>query len=217
MAKSFFERITGSARVTPEEGLVDGESSEIEADDISEASPTRLVKGRRPSFKAVIAGVKDALVPAQEKTDVTVVKEDNEKSSVSAGVPPAAAFSENVERAGDDGEDDDYDGELTVDIYDDGSHFVAQSTIAGVRPEDIEISVVDNNLTIRGMRKRPHDVSEERFYAKELYWGRFSRTVSLPEDVDDERTEALLKNGLLTVRIPKKSRENTKKVKIKSE
>ena len=108
------------------------------------------------------------------------------------------------------------EGQLTVDIYDDGVNIVIQSTVAGVKPEDIDIALQDDTLTVRGSRKRSQEVNEENFYYKELYWGSFSRSIILPEEVDFQRAEASLKNGILTIKLPKNAR-GEKKLRVKFE
>ena len=107
------------------------------------------------------------------------------------------------------------EGELTVDIYDRGDAIVIQSTVAGVRPEDLDVSIASDTVSIRGSREQAERVHENAYYYKELFWGTFARTVILPEEVDDTAAEAMLKNGLLTIRLPKRKRGVVQKVKIK--
>lgn len=107
------------------------------------------------------------------------------------------------------------EGELTVDIYDEGANIVVQSTVAGVKPEDIDISLEENTLTVRGSRRRQTEIQEGSFYTRELYWGAFSRSIILPEEVDFPKAQASLKNGLLTVRLPKRDR-GAKKLQVKA-
>ena len=107
------------------------------------------------------------------------------------------------------------EGELTVDIYDRGDSIVIQSTVAGVRPEDLDISIASDTISIRGSREQAERVHDNAYYYKELFWGTFARTVILPEEVDDGAAEAMLKNGLLTVRLPKRKRGAVQKVKVK--
>ena len=109
---------------------------------------------------------------------------------------------------------DGQEGQLTVDIYDDGGAIVVQSTVAGCRPEDIDIALEDNMLTIRGARPRAHQVDDSSFYYRELYWGSFSRSIILPEEVDFQKADAAIRNGLLTIKLPKKDR-GAKKLKVK--
>lgn len=113
------------------------------------------------------------------------------------------------------GESDEEEGELTVDIYDKGDALVIQSTVAGVKPEHLDISITDDTVTIRGKRMRHEEVREENYYYKELFWGSFSRSVILPEEIDQERAEAHLQHGLLSIQLPKKRRGVTQKVKVK--
>lgn len=110
----------------------------------------------------------------------------------------------------------DEEGELTVDIYDKDDSIVIQSTVAGVKPEDLEVSITSDMVSIKGTRQPADRVPEERYYYKELFWGTFARTVILPEEIDENRTEASLKHGLLTISLPKKKRGIAQKVKIKT-
>lgn len=115
---------------------------------------------------------------------------------------------------GEDATEED-DGELTVDIYDRGDAIVIQSTVAGVKPEDLDVSITADTVTIRGKRQRSEEIDEKNYYYKELFWGAFSRTVILPEEIDDSASEASLKNGLLMIALPKKKRPVAQKLKVK--
>src|SRR3989338_3647664 len=107
------------------------------------------------------------------------------------------------------------EGELTVDIYDNGDAIVIQSTVAGVKPEDLDVSITNDSVTIRGRRERHEDVREDSYYYKELFWGTFSRSVILPEEIEDDMAEAVLKHGLLSIKLPKKRRGVIQKLKVK--
>ncbi len=107
------------------------------------------------------------------------------------------------------------EGELTVDIYDKDDAIVIQSTVAGVKPEDLDVSITNDSVTIRGRRERHEEVREDHYYYKELFWGVFSRSVILPEEIDEDAAEASLKHGLLTLRLPKKRRGVVQKLKVK--
>lgn len=107
------------------------------------------------------------------------------------------------------------EGELTVDIYDRGDSIVVQSTVAGVKPEDLDVSITNDTVTIRGKRERAEEIKEKDYYYKELFWGTFSRSIILPEEVEGDLAEAVLKNGLLSLRLPKKRRGVVQKVKVK--
>jgi len=111
--------------------------------------------------------------------------------------------------------DEEGDGQLTVDIFDNGDYIVIQSAVAGVDPENLDVAFHDGMITIRGRRERMSEAKEENYYYKELYWGTFSRSVVLPGEVDIEKAEATLKNGILTVRLPKKDKIRQQKIKVK--
>jgi len=96
-------------------------------------------------------------------------------------------------------------GQLVLDIYKvPGEIIVIQSTIAGVSPEDLEIFFGGNILTVQGFRHRHENIPEENFYQQECYFGSFSRSVKIPEDIDSKKISALLENGILTVKLPLK-------------
>lgn len=109
------------------------------------------------------------------------------------------------------------EGQLTLDVYQTATELVIKSTIAGVRSEDLDISITNDMLTIKGVRAKDEEVSSENYYYQECYWGPFSRSVILPADVDPDRIKAALKNGILTIRLPKIDRPKTKKISIHSE
>ncbi len=98
--------------------------------------------------------------------------------------------------------DDTSEGQLSVDLYRRDQELVIRCPIAGVRPEDVDISIDHDLLTIRGSREHQEDVSEEDWFHRECYWGSFSRTIILPADVNSEKTEASFKNGILEIRLP---------------
>lgn len=108
------------------------------------------------------------------------------------------------------------EGQLTVDVYQTPSEFVIESTIAGVDPDDVDVDVTSESVTIKGSRKRKRSVTEDDYLYQECFWGKFSRSIILPQEVDPERAESSLKNGILVIRLPKLHREQTKKLKIKS-
>lgn len=109
----------------------------------------------------------------------------------------------------------DYEGQLNIDMYQTKDNVIIKSTIAGVRPEDIDITVANDMVTIKGSRKKEETVSQDDYFYQECYWGNFSRSVIIPVDIDSENIEADLKDGILTVVIPKAAKAKTKKVKVK--
>lgn len=106
------------------------------------------------------------------------------------------------------------DGELVIDVYQTGNDIVLQSAIAGVKPEDLDIAIENDMVTIKG--ERSNSVKEEKkdYIHQECFWGSFSRQVILPEEVDANRAEASFQDGILTLRLPKLSRQKVKKIKL---
>lgn len=111
--------------------------------------------------------------------------------------------------------DESGEGQLTIDVFQTDEDIVIKSTIAGVNPEDLDVSINNDMVTIKGERKFEEEVSEENFYYQECYWGGFSRSVVLPVDVIAEKIEASLKNGILTIKLPKADTNRTKKIKVR--
>jgi len=104
------------------------------------------------------------------------------------------------------------EGILTVDVYQTENDIVIKSTIAGVTDQDLDVSVTNEAVTIRGTRKPDEKIHSDNYHHQELYYGPFSRSIILPEDIDADAAKANLKNGVLTLRLPKLSKLKTKKL-----
>lgn len=109
------------------------------------------------------------------------------------------------------------EGQLMVDVYQTPSEIVIKSAVAGVKPEDIDISIVNDMITIKGKRELDEEVRPDDYFYQECYWGSFSRSIILPIEIDADRVTASLKNGILTIRLPKIDKNKVKKIKIKAE
>lgn len=107
-----------------------------------------------------------------------------------------------------------YEGQLTIDMYQTKDNVIIKSTIAGVKPEDIDITIANDMVTVRGERKRDFEASSEDYFYQECYWGSFSRSVVLPVDVDIENVGADLKDGILTIMLPKAAKAKAKKIRV---
>lgn len=106
------------------------------------------------------------------------------------------------------------EGQLAVDVYQTKDSVVIKAPIAGVKAEDIDVSVSEDVVTLRGERKEETEVSRENYYVQECYWGSFSRSVILPTSTVAEKAVASLKDGVLTLTIPKVVQEKVKKIKV---
>lgn len=107
------------------------------------------------------------------------------------------------------------EGHLSVDVFQFGDNIVVKATIAGAKNEDVEVVVNGDMLTIKGERRLSEEVDYDDYLYRECYWGKFSRTIILPVQIDESRVEAKMENGVLTVVLPKA--QKTKELKIKVE
>ena len=111
---------------------------------------------------------------------------------------------------------EDYEeGQLSIDVYQTPAEIVVKSTIAGVKPEDIDISINNDMLTIRGKREMQEEIHGNHYLYRECYWGSFSRSVILPVEVEANKIEATLENGILTVTLPKAKSAKQISIKVK--
>jgi HSP20 family protein len=108
------------------------------------------------------------------------------------------------------------DAQLTVDVYQTPSEIIVQSMVAGVQPENLSINITRDSISIRGKREENHSINNDRYVIQELYWGSFSRSISLPEEIDPEGAEAIEKHGLLIIKLPKVDKNKETKLRIKS-
>lgn len=155
---------------------------------------------------------------SEEVLEVHHPVEDNEY--------PAEQLSEALEESEEDAETDlsdengeeaeEQEGQLTVDVFQDDENILIQSTVAGVSPEDLDVSITNDMVVIRGERRSQHTVNPADYFYQECYWGTFSRSIILPVEIDADRAEAKIKNGVLTIRIPKANAAVTRKLKVKA-
>lgn len=111
----------------------------------------------------------------------------------------------------------DEEGQLAVDVYEISSAIVVESIIGGVKSEDVNISVANDVLTLKGVRERADSAGENNYFVSECFWGPFSRSIILPVEVDTDGVKATMKNGILKVILPKLTGTKTKKIKIEEE
>ncbi len=108
------------------------------------------------------------------------------------------------------------DGELPVDMYHTPEKIVIRALIAGVSPEDLDIAITRDMVTIKGHREEDRESPDEDYYHHELYWGSFSRTILLPEEVIIDEAEAKEKHGMLTIVLPKLDKQRSARLKVRS-
>jgi HSP20 family protein len=108
------------------------------------------------------------------------------------------------------------EGQLAVDVFQTDDELVIESTIAGVKGSDLDIAIEGDRVNIRGKRERPTKDEKINYFYQECYWGPFSREIILPVEIDPSKAEAIFKEGVLIIRMPKIEREKKRKISVKS-
>ena len=191
---AFFDKLRNSMGVEDEldEELEDEELEEEEDDDEEEAPPKKKkVKKVSPKKSSKKIPIRRSPEPKEEEeVEVDETPEDNQD-----WFEP--------------------EGELAVDVYQVGDEIIIQSTVAGVSPDDLDVGIENDIVTITGERKNPTEGEDKQYFTQECYWGPFSRQVILPEEVDSLRAEAMIKDGIFILRIPKMQRQRIKKIRVR--
>lgn len=111
-------------------------------------------------------------------------------------------------------EDDAVPGQLAVDVYETKEKLVVKARTAGVNKHDLDVSIADNTLSIRGTLSAGNEEDVENYFVQECYWGEFSRSIALPVPVKEEEIEAMLKDGVLTISFTKVKQDTVKKIQV---
>ncbi|MFH1894513.1 MAG: Hsp20/alpha crystallin family protein [Patescibacteria group bacterium] len=107
------------------------------------------------------------------------------------------------------------EGQLAIDVYQTEEFLVLQSAIAGIKPESLDIVIEGDMMSIKGNREKPEEKAETNYFYQECFWGPFSRQIILSVEVDASRAEAVLKEGILTIRLPRIERDKKRKLVVK--
>ncbi|PIR45063.1 MAG: hypothetical protein COV10_01445 [Candidatus Vogelbacteria bacterium CG10_big_fil_rev_8_21_14_0_10_51_16] len=167
--------------------------SHLAINNIIRLSATTMFK-RKQSFFERITGTIPAITVEEDSLEI-----------------PTSSFEGDGQESGADDS-----GQLAVDVYQTPNEIIVQAMIAGVKPETLSIEISREIVTVSGSRQRYDDIVEEDYFFQELYWGSFSRTILLPAEVEADEAEAIEKNGLLTIRLPKINKEKKRALKVKS-
>lgn len=142
--------------------------------------------------------------------------ENNNKDNVFAELAKSRGEAKPIIKNDDDFDiEEEAEGQLTVDVFQDENNILVQSTVAGVDKDELEVNITNESVTIRGKRERAEKISEKDYFYQECFWGRFSRSIILPVEVDPESSTAALKNGVLTITMPKINKKRAKKLTVK--
>ncbi|MFT5036881.1 MAG: HSP20 family protein [Candidatus Azotimanducaceae bacterium] len=122
---------------------------------------------------------------------------------------------EESEWHGQNGEEEPQEGELPVDMFQTGDAIVIRALVAGVSPTDLDIAITRDMVTIKGVREEYQESADDDYFHRELFWGSFSRTLLLPEEVLIDEADAQEKHGLLEIRLPKVDKDRSARLKVK--
>ena len=106
-------------------------------------------------------------------------------------------------------------GDLPVDMYQTADDVVVKAALPGIKPEEVDITITGDTLTIRGEQKEEQEVKEDDYFYKERRYGTFSRSVAMPVKVKSDKAEAVFENGVLTLTLPKAEEIKPKQIKVK--
>jgi len=166
-----------------------------------------MSKDKKSFFERLAGSVMVEDNDKDEEVEIEVdrksVKKFNEGEKIISGLHREEEFEEE-------------DGELSVDVYQTQNEIIIEAMLAGVKPEDLQISITRDMVTIKGRRDGNTQISDDDYFYRELYWGSFSRSILLPHEIEIESVEAVEKHGLLIVRLPKVDKARQAKVKVKS-
>jgi len=195
-------------------------SAEKIAAELDKESDKETEKENKPSPKKNKTALKKGIKKIQVEGEDEELKEKLTKTK---------KIEEKIEEAGEEVEESEpvrqsfalkdltsQEGQLAVDVYQTENEIVIQSAIAGVKPQDLDISIEEDFISIKGVRKQPNEKEEKNYFYQECFWGSFARQIILPEETDPSRAEAEMREGVLTIRIPKIERKKKRKIEVKS-
>ncbi|TSC62746.1 MAG: HSP20 family protein [Parcubacteria group bacterium Gr01-1014_48] len=208
--KSFFERLTGTVNTEFEDEFediaVDTEVTETEREEhiqtspLREETPPQIMTNIRPAIQQSPMRTQQIQQMPRERDTLPRMSERNgwlEESSV---------VNEQEESV----------GQLPVDVYQTNDDIIIKTLVPGVRPENLEVNVTRDMVVIKGKREQAKQIPPENYFHQELYWGVFSRSVLLPQEIDTDQAEAVEHNGLLILRLPRINKAKQTKLKIRS-
>lgn len=151
----------------------------------------------------------DDLLLEEDEISAAFLGDDEPASPVNSEQPD-----QEVPTAEDWDEDDSVPGQLAVDVYETREKLIVKARTAGVNKSELDVSISDNQLTIKGSLNAGNEDGVENYFLQECYWGEFSRTIALPVPVKEEEIEAVLKDGVLTISFKKLKQDTIKKIEV---
>ncbi len=179
-----------------------------------------MIKEKKSFFERLAGSINadddEEMIAIDREEDMDEEEEEIPVRS-SAKREAASTKSRKVHHVEDEDEDGSMEeGELSVDVYQTPAEIIIEAMVAGVKPEDLHLSITRDMVIIKGRRDGNAHISDDDYFYKELYWGAFSRTILLPHEIEIEEAEAVEKHGLLILRMPKVDKARQTKLKVKS-
>jgi HSP20 family protein len=213
---SFFEKLKKGMGIEEEDKIAvskdeekDGDKEETEKKEINKNEPeeepekkTEKKPATKPKKKKIKKSekkaeeIKEVENKMEQKNEIKIEKESETKEKWSS-------FNK------------DQEGQLAIDVYQTDEFLVLQSAIAGVKPDSLDIVIESDMVSIKGNREKPEEKGDRNYFYQECFWGPFSRQIILSVEVDASRAEATLKEGILTIRLPKIERDKKRKLVVK--
>lgn len=155
---------------------------------------------------------------ARRNRDDDLLLEEDELTAAFLGdetaLAPEQAPAAATPTTNDEWDEENVPGQLAVDVYETREKLVVKARTAGVNKNDLDVSISDNQLTVRGTLSSGSEEGVENYFLQECYWGEFSRTIALPVPVKEEEIEAILKDGVLTISFGKVQQDTVKKIQV---
>lgn len=152
---------------------------------------------------------KISVVEETDSEEVEVTPVEEEPATPEEVWDRAAAHSAEVE--------EEAEGQLAIDVYQTDDFIVIKSIIGGIKPEDLDLTVTNDMVTIKGSRENSEELISNDYYYQECFWGNFSRSVILPCDIRVDGVEASMKNGILTIKMPKVEKNTSMRIEVRGE
>jgi len=208
--KSFFEKLTGIQKIDDESEIEINNSSELEETIQKDDSYDFPKKEEKESSNNFFEEPEEEFDPPEKDFEEKISKAEEQTASPFNQEKPSK-----VEENQTEDPEIEAEGQLTIDVYQTDRDIVIKSTIAGVKPEDLDIDINSEMVTVKGKRSQEEEIDSENYYYQECYWGPFSRSIVLPVEIITEKAEATMKNGILTIRLPKMEVAKTRKLQVR--
>jgi HSP20 family protein len=202
-----------------------GVATEDEGEEIKEPAPKirkkRQAKNVEPAFIKTSAD-EEIKPPRELKIEAKIMKIENKKKEIKIEEPDSAFVKASTsDKSSADKPTDKEEwfeepaGQLAVDVYQTEQDLIVQTAIAGIKPGNLEVTVERDIVAIRGIRQKPSEENGD-YFTKECYWGPFSREIISPVEINPDLVEAIMEEGVLTIRLPKILREKKRTITVKA-